>query len=88
MVRFLVLSIALLTVVAVAITLLITALIFLAFACLIGIPLWLTARSHLQKRGIMVHPSPVERLKSLYAEGKIDMFEFEKRVEKLISVGH
>jgi uncharacterized membrane protein len=31
---------------------------------------------------------PLERLQNLYVEGKIDIFEFERRVANLIAVEH
>jgi hypothetical protein len=32
--------------------------------------------------------NPMERLRNLYVEGKIDLFEFERRVAKLLALEH
>jgi hypothetical protein len=87
MLRFLFLAIALLTFVTIAVTLVLSALAFLALACVVGIPLWLIARPHLEKYGITGNrQSAMERLKNLYVEGKIDLFEFERRAAHLLNV--
>lgn len=86
MVRFLLLAVALLMFAMVALTLIISALIFVALACAVGIPLYLLSRSWLAQRGVTPGLHPMDRLKSLYVEGKIDLFEFERRVAHLIAV--
>jgi hypothetical protein len=89
MVRYALLAIALLIFVMVAITLIVTALIFLTLACVVGVPLWLMSRTWLRRHGLMASAyHPMDRLKNLYVEGKIDLFEFERRVASLISVEH
>jgi hypothetical protein len=67
---------------------------FLAFACAVGIPLYILARlakPRLQHFGSLQSSvagnsqAALERLKALYVEGKIDLFEFERRAAHLIS---
>lgn len=86
MVRIALLSIAFLVFVAIAVTLLVTFLVVAALALMIAVPLYLMAKPHLRKRGIT--KSPVEKLQDMYAEGKIDLFEFERRVASLVKVEH
>jgi hypothetical protein len=87
MLRIVLLVIGVLFLVSMAVALIISALTILAMMCLVGIPLWILAKPHLQRHG-MVAPKkhPIERLQALYAEGKIDMFEFERRIAKLLAV--
>lgn len=68
---------------------------FVAFACAVGLPIYFMAR-HARPR--MQHfgsfqssvagnsQAALERLKMLYVEGKIDLFEFERRAAHLISI--
>jgi hypothetical protein len=89
MLRIVFLVFAVLVLASVAFALIVSALAILAVMCLVGIPLWLLAKPRLQRAGIAVGTprlTPVERLQALYAEGKIDMFEFERRVSRLISI--
>ncbi len=89
MMRYVVLSIALLLFLMVAVTLIVTALLMLALACAVGIPLWLMAKPRLERMGIVApRLNPMERLKNLYVEGKIDLFEFEHRVARLLALEH
>lgn len=91
MVRLVLLAIALIVFVTIAVTLILSALIFAAFACLVGVPLYLLGRRWLNGQGVNVsmrRQSPMERLKTLYVEGKIDLFEFERRAAHLISIEH
>jgi hypothetical protein len=89
MMRYLVLSIALLMFLMVAVTLIVTALLMLALACIVGIPLWLMAKPRLQRMGIAApRLNPMDRLRNLYVEGKIDLFEFERRVARLLALEH
>lgn len=87
MLRIAFLVIAFLVFASLAVALIVSVLTMLALFCLVGIPLWLLAKPHLQRHG-MVSPKkrPIERLQALYAEGKIDMFEFERRIERLLAV--
>lgn len=66
----------------------------LVFACAVGIPLYILARlakPRLQHFGSLQSSvagnsqAALERLKMLYVEGKIDLFEFERRAAHLIS---
>jgi hypothetical protein len=54
----------------------------------VGIPAYLVfqwwRRSHMPA----LTQKPLERLQNLYVEGKIDLFEFERRVATLIAVEH
>jgi hypothetical protein len=69
--------------------LLVSAIIILAMMCLIGIPLWLITRHWLGRRSVSVSPQrPIDRLRNMYVEGKIDLFEFERRVAKLVAIEH
>ena len=71
---------------AVAVFLVISAIAVLAIMCLVAIPLWRLARPHLENADITGYgKQPVKRLQNLYAEGKIDMFEFERRVARVLS---
>jgi hypothetical protein len=81
--------VAVLFVLAVMFALLISALVILAMIAAIGIPLWLIAKYWLGQRGVStVRPHPIDRLRNLYVEGKIDLFEFERRVAKLVAIEH
>ena len=91
MIRLILLAIALVVFVSIAVTLILSALIFLAFACLVGVPLYIVGKHWLNGHGVnlaMRKQSPMERLQNLYVEGKIDLFEFERRVANLIAVEH
>jgi hypothetical protein len=89
MLRFALLAIALLIFISVAVALIVTAVICLVLACAVGIPLYLMSKPFLQRHGIAkAKMSPMDRLKTLYVEGKIDLFEFERRIARLISVEH
>lgn len=89
MLRFVVLTLALIMFVTIAVTLILSALLMLALACIVGIPLWIVAKPRLQRMGIVApRLNPMERLKSLYVEGKIDLFEFERRVARLLALEH
>jgi hypothetical protein len=87
MIRFVVLFVAFLLLVSMAFALLVSALVLLAMACVVGIPLYLMSKRLMHRHGIS-RPSisPMERLRNLYVEGKIDLMEFERRVAHLISV--
>lgn len=89
MVRYFVLAFALVLFMMLAVTLIVTALICVALACAVGIPLYLMSKPWLERHGVQskrLHP--IDRLKNLYVEGKIDLFEFERRVARLISIDH
>ena len=88
MLRYILFAIALLIFLSIVVALIISLLIFVAFACAIGIPLWLMGRSWLRHHGVVSQKqqSPVERLQTLFVEGKIDLFEFEQRVARLVRV--
>ena len=87
MLRLVLFVIGVLFLVSMAVVLFISAVAILAMMCVVGIPLWFLAKPHLQRHG-MVGPKrhPIERLQALYAEGKIDMFEFERRMATLLAV--
>lgn len=91
MLRFLIWAIILMTFLAVAVTLVISTVAFLALACVVGFPLYLLVKPHLQRFGSLQSSvagnsqAALERLKTLYVEGKIDLFEFERRAAHLIS---
>ena len=86
MIRYAVLLIAFVMLVALAFFLLVFALMLLALACLVGIPLYLMSKRWMKRSGIgRPAQNPIDRLRNLYVEGKIDLFEFEQRVAHLIS---
>lgn len=87
MIRFILLSIAFLVCLSIAVALILSTLVFLALACVVGLPLYMMSRHHLQGLGLRRKTQrPIERLQQLYAEGKIDLFEFERRVAHLITL--
>jgi hypothetical protein len=86
MVRFVLLSFALLILVMVAVALLVSALLLLTMAAVVAVPLYFVAKPHFHKRRVAVNP--VERLQNLYVDGKIDLFEFERRVAQIVHVEH
>ncbi len=68
---------------------------FLVFACAVGVPLYILVRlfkprlhhfGSLQSSVAGNSQAALERLKALYVEGKIDLFEFERRAAHLISI--
>jgi biopolymer transport protein ExbB/TolQ len=56
----------------------------------IGIPAYFLIRhfSRSQPRLRQFAQNPMERLQQLYVEGKIDLFEYERRVRRLIAIEH
>lgn len=89
MFRYVLLAIAFLVLVSVALLLALLALMVVAMACIVGIPLWYFGRNRLRNHGLFgASMNPMERLKNLYIEGKIDLFDFERRVARLIAVEH
>ena len=86
MVRFVILLMALVMFVSVAVMLILSALVFLALACAVGLPIWYMSRHWRRGVGFAASMNPIERLQNLYVEGKIDLFEFERRVAQLIAV--
>ena len=79
----------LLMMVAFVAALLISALVFAAIAFAVGYPLWhflFKPWAQGQRVAVSRHLNPMERLQRLYIEGKIDLFEFERRVARLIAV--
>ena len=86
MIRFVVLAVALLIFLTMAFFLLLGALILVAMACLVGIPLWLMSKRWMRRQGIAgPGQHPIDRLRNLYVEDKIDLFEFERRVAHHLS---
>ncbi|MGI8825747.1 MAG: hypothetical protein ACR2JC_08890 [Chloroflexota bacterium] len=64
-----------------------TFLLMLAGTCAIGLPVYFVARHWAHKNGfVRSSQRPLDRLKALYVEGKIDMFEFERRAAALLSL--
>lgn len=84
---YLMLAIVVLTVISALIALIIATVTLAIVAVAIGIPLWLAWRSWAARHGLTARArTSVERLQELYIEGKIDLFEFERRVAGLIAV--
>jgi hypothetical protein len=79
----------LLTMVAFVAALLISVLVCAALAFAVGYPLWhflFKPWVQGQRAAVARHVNPIERLQRLYIEGKIDLFEFERRVARLLAV--
>lgn len=85
MFQFLVMVILLSLFVFVIAALIFWALVMLALACAIGIPLWFLGKHLMRHRLTVPAQNPIERLQNLYVEGKIDLFEFERRVARLVA---
>jgi hypothetical protein len=78
-----------LALVATVLFLIVSALAIAGVAAVIGLPLWFMAKHWKSQRRVPVRTqSPIERLKNLYVEGKIDLFEFERAVAHLVHVEH
>lgn len=87
MLRFILLSIAFLICLSIAVALIMTALVILTMACVVGVPLYMLGRRHFSGMGLRGRTQrPIERVQELYAEGKIDLFEFERRVAHLLQL--
>jgi hypothetical protein len=74
----------------VVLTLVMMLMFAVAMALAIGVPAYFFFK---HRRSINGHfnrlaQSPMERLQSLYVDGKIDLFEFERRVAHLIAIEH
>ncbi len=54
----------------------------------VGIPAYLIFQWWTRSQMPSLTQRPLERLQNLYVEGKIDLFEFERRVASLIAVEH
>ena len=70
---------------------LIMALMFaVAVGLAIGLPAYLLLRHRtgISQRFNRLTENPMERLQNLYVDGKIDLFEFERRVAQLIAIEH
>lgn len=76
-------------VIATVVAILFAMLTALAMAAAVGIPLYFIFRHFSTRRGLAKpRISPIERLQNLYIEGKIDLFEYERLVSRLIAVEH
>jgi len=85
MIQFLVIAFVVMVFLAVVATVLFLIVSALAVAAMIGLPLWFMAKHWKTQRAVPVRvQSPIERLKNLYIEGKIDLFEFERAVAHLV----
>lgn len=86
MIRFVFTSIVFVMCAMIALALLAAAVVFLVMACIVGIPLWFAVRRWMSRGGIVAPvQNRVERLRNLYVDGKIDLFEFERRVAQLMA---
>lgn len=54
----------------------------------VGIPIYLLYQWWRRSQMPSLTQKPLDRLQNLYVEGKIDIFEFERRVASLIAVEH
>lgn len=61
-----------------------------AVGLVIGIPAYFLIRhfSRSQPRIRQFTQNPMERLQQAYVDGKIDLFEYERRVRRLIAIEH
>ncbi|HZU14868.1 MAG TPA: hypothetical protein VFB58_18680 [Chloroflexota bacterium] len=57
-------------------------------ATVVGVPFYMLGRHWLGHRSLMTHTNPLEHLQTLYVEGKIDLFEYERRLATLLAVEH
>lgn len=75
--------------VAAVVALIFAVLTALAMLAAIAIPAYFIYRHFTTRRSIsQPRMSPIERLQNLYIEGKIDLFEYERLVSRLIAVEH
>ena len=89
MVKLIFLAILFMALAGALVALLFALLTMLVIACAIGVPVYLLSRSMLHRHGLARQPmNPIQRLQNLYADGKIDLFEFERRVAHLVTLEH
>lgn len=75
-----------LVVLGLALFLVIAVAIFLSVAVAIGVPVYFMGRYFSSRRLVPVKPvNHVEQLRTLYLDGKIDLFEFEQLVARHIA---
>jgi len=86
MIRLALIAFVVVMVFMVAITLIVTVAIVAAMALAVGIPVYLAFKRHDGPRRVRLNP--IEALQELYAEGKIDLTEFERRVARLVAIEH
>ena len=88
MIRFVLVAATIAIVAMMTIVLILSAIIVLAcLAVCIGVPVWMLSKHWNGKERIAaVTQYPIDRLKNLYVEGKIDLFEFERAVAHLLAV--
>jgi membrane protein implicated in regulation of membrane protease activity len=79
---------AVLFVASMVVALVAAALFTLVMAAAVAVPLYFVGRAWLGGGRTRKGAQPLERLQTLYVEGKIDLFEYERRVAKLIAVEH
>jgi hypothetical protein len=84
-----VLALVFLMLVSFAVALFIAVVVFLALACAVAIPLYVLSRRWAHGHALAPQRvTPVERLQNLFAEGRIDMGEFERRVARILTHEH
>jgi hypothetical protein len=89
MFRLVVLALLALFLLSAIVALVVTLLVAVATLAAICLPIYFLARYWLNGRTLSsIKQSSFDRLQNLYVEGKIDMFEFERRVAHLIAVEH
>jgi uncharacterized membrane protein len=88
MLRYALAAIALFMFVIMAITLILSVLVIAAMALAVGVPLYLILKYHNRHQPRRLRRSPIEALQEMYAEGKIDLIEFERRVARLVAIEH
>lgn len=87
MLRYLILAIALLIFVSAAFAVIVTVVVFVAMMCAVAVPAYLVGRHWLgTRRQPAQAQTPIDRLQTMYVEGKIDLFEFERRVAHILTV--
>lgn len=74
------------TVIAAVVAVVFTVAVLAVLAAAVGVPLYLVGRQWIGHHGLTAHVNPLEHLQHLYVEGKIDLFEYERRLATLLAV--
>lgn len=85
---FLIAAIVVISLVFVFLAFIVMVMMTVAVVLGVGIPAYLVFQWWRRSQMPALTQKPMERLQNLYVEGKIDLFEFERRVANLIAVDH
>jgi uncharacterized membrane protein len=89
MLRMVFVALVFLMLVSFAVALFIAVVAFLTLACAVAIPIYFLSRRWTRRHGLAARSvTPVERLQNLFAEGRIDLGEFERRVARILTLEH